>query len=318
MTDDNKKENLKNQESLIYSTSLIYEQNINKLWLFLRDLRNEINIIEYFDNLEYIEGDNSWTKGNICSFNWIGFSSFNYKVIKSKIGRNKKMLKWENKGMSITTYKTLVLYRITNNNKTLVKSIITHSKSDNEIVDLMPTKQYYLNLEYQRLVKKSEYLNKINEDFISFKSCIINKNYLEVWKYIFDFKKLNSIVPIFGENIEYNESELGKGSFLKFYSYTSKKMIYMQISEINTPKKRNFFGVKLKTIGIQINKIAKIIEFKIVKIDNKTQFSILHIFQNDVEKEFLKNFQINKEEIIKKLKKYIEEQIMYKSDNNKI
>ena len=318
MTDDNKKENLKNQESLIYSTSLIYEQNINKLWLFLRDLRNEINIIEYFDNLEYIEGDNSWTKGNICSFNWIGFSSFNYKVIKSKIGRNKKMLKWENKGMSITTYKTLVLYRITNNNKTLVKSIITHSKSDNEIVDLMPTKQYYLNLEYQRLVKKSEYLNKINEDFISFKSCIINKNYLEVWKYIFDFKKLNSIVPIFGENIEYYESELGKGSFFKFSSYISKKMVYMQIFEINTPKKRNFFGVKLKTIGIQINKIAKIIEFKIVKIDNKTQFSILHLFQNDIEKEFLKKFRINKKEIIKKLKKYIEEQIIYESVNNKI
>ena len=54
MTNDNKKENLKNQESFLFSTSLIYEQNINKLWLFLRDLRNEINIIEYFDNLEYI------------------------------------------------------------------------------------------------------------------------------------------------------------------------------------------------------------------------------------------------------------------------
>ena len=92
----------------------------------------------------------------------------------------------------------------------------------------------------------------------------------------------------------------------------------MQIFEINTPKKRNFFGVKLKTIGIQINKIAKIIEFKIVKIDNKTQFSILHLFQNDIEKEFLKKFRINKKEIIKKLKKYIEEQIIYESVNNKI
>ena len=228
------------------------------------------------------------------------------------------MLKWEIKGMSITIYKTFVLYRITNNNKTLVKSTITQTKSNNEIVDLLPTKKYYLNLEYQRLVKKSEFLNKKNKDFISYESCIINKNYLEVWKYIFDFKKLNSIVPIFGENIGYNESELGKGSFLKFFSYTSKKMIYMQISEINTSNKRNFFRIKLKTIGTKINNIAKIIEFKIVKIDNKTQFSILHIFQNDVEKEFLKNFQINKEEIIKKLKKYIEEQIMYKNDNNKI
>ena len=316
MANVNQKKNLKNQESILFSTSLLYKQNINKLWLFLRDLRNEINIIEYLENLEYIEGDNSWTKGNICSFNWIGLSRFNYKCIKSKIGRNKKMLKWEIKGMSITIYKTLILYRITNNNKTLVKSTITQIKSDNEIVDLLPTKKFYLNLEYQRLVKKSEYLNKINEYFISYESCIINKNYLEVWKFIFDFKKLNSIAPIFGDNIEYNDSELSIGSFFKFFSYTSKKIIYMKIFEINTPKKRNFFRVKLETIGIKTNNIAKIIEFKIVKIDNKTQFSILHLFQNDVEKEFLKNFQINKKEIIKKLKKYIEEQTINGSDNN--
>jgi len=137
--------------------------------------------------LEYIEGDNSWTKGNIFSFTWIGLSSFNYKCLKSKIERNKKLLKWEIKGMSITIYKTLVLYRITNNNKTLFKSTITQANTDNEIVDLLPTKKYYLNLEYKRLVKKSDYLNKINEDIISYESCIINKNYFEVWKYIFDF-----------------------------------------------------------------------------------------------------------------------------------
>ena len=318
MTNENKKDNLKLKESILFSTSLIYEQNINKLWLFLRDIRNEINIIEYLENLEYIEGDNSWTKGNICSFTWIGLSNFNYKCLKSKIDRNKKMLKWEIKGMSITIYKTFVLYRITNNNKTLVKSTITQANTDNEIVDLLPTKKYYLNLEYKRLVKKSDYLNKINEDIISYESCIINKNYLEVWKYIFDFKKLNSIVPIFGENIEYNDSELRIGSFLKFFSNSSKNIVYMQIIEINTPKKRNFLRVKLKSIGTKINNMAKVIEFKIVKIDNKAQFSIMHLFQNNVEKEFLKIFQINKKEIIKKLKEYIEEQIINGSDNNKV
>ena len=146
----------------------------------------------------------------------------------------------------------------------------------------------------------------------------INKNYLEVWKYIFDFKKLNSIVPIFGENIEYNDLELRIGSFLKFFSNSSKNIVYMQIIEINTPKKRNFLRVKLKSIGTKINNMAKVIEFKIVKIDNKAQFSIMHLFQNDIEKEFLKKFQINKKEIIKKLKEYIEEQIINGSDNNKV
>ena len=308
MNNDKKEMISKNKESILFSASLIYEQNINKLWLFLRDIRNEINIIEYLDDFEYIEGYNSWTKGNICSFNWIGLSRFNYECIKSKIERNKKMLKWEIKGMSIKIYKTLILYRITSNNKTLVKSIISLPKSENEFVDLFPTKKYYLNLEYERLVKKSEFLNAINEDFISYESCIINRNYLDVWKWIFDLEKLNSITQIFGENIECNESKLRIGSFLKFFSKTAKRTVYIKVVEISNPKKRKTLGIKLKTIGLNINNISKIIEFKIVRVNNKTQLSILHIFHNDIEQEFLKKFQINKKEMIKKYKKYLEEQ----------
>lgn len=144
----------------------------------------------------------------------------------------------------------------------------------------------------------------------------INRNYLDVWKLFFDLEKLNSITPIFGENIEFNESKLKIGSFLKFFSKAAKRTIYIKIVEISNPKKRKTLRIKLKTIGIIINNIPKIIEFKIVRVDNKTQLSILHIFQNDIEQEFLKNFQINIKEMIKKCKKYLEEQTNIENANN--
>ena len=61
-------------DTLLFSTSLIFEQNIDKLWIFLRDLNNETKAIDYLDNLQYVKGKNTWIQGNIFSYNWIGLT----------------------------------------------------------------------------------------------------------------------------------------------------------------------------------------------------------------------------------------------------
>ena len=67
------------------------------------------------------------------------------------------------------------LYRITQNNKTLVKSIITRTEKKNELIDFTETLNYYLNVEFNILSSISKYLNNRNEDLISYESCIINQ-----------------------------------------------------------------------------------------------------------------------------------------------
>ena len=47
-------------------------KNIDKLWLYLRDLSFETTNIDFLDNFKYIKGDNTWTIGNICSIYWVG------------------------------------------------------------------------------------------------------------------------------------------------------------------------------------------------------------------------------------------------------
>ena len=110
---NDKKNNNQKYLKVLFSTSLIFEQNIDKLWLFLRDLNNEVKVIDYLDNLKLIKGDNTWNKGNIFSFNCLGVSPL--KIICKNIdsNKNKKVIKWKVIAqIGIEYYKELYLYKI--------------------------------------------------------------------------------------------------------------------------------------------------------------------------------------------------------------
>ena len=293
---------------VLFSTSLIYNQGIDKLWLFLRDLQNDVKILDKFDNFEFIKGDNTFIPGNKFSINWIGLTLLKFECISIKFDRTKKEIKWKAKGdIGIKFYKTMTLYRITHDSKTLVKVIITKKQKKTDINQTNSDYNYYLNLEYSFLLKKSLYLNGLNEDIISYESCIINKNYSIVWRYISDLKKLNEFAPIIGTNFEYNSPNIKVGVFLKFFIKELNIIVFMKIIEFEEIKKNKSCWIKLETIGSKVDNSPKMIEYKITIIDNKTTYlSIFHQFYNTNSKNYLKKFNINKKEIIKKYKILIE------------
>ena len=319
-----KKLNSKKDESLLYSTSLIFDQNIDKLWLYIRDLNSEAKNIDYMEKFQYIKGDNTWTPGNICSINWIGLTHLELKCISTKVDRTKKIIKWKGKGdIGINFYKILSLYRITQTGKTLVKSTILRTEKKNELIDITQSLNYYLNLEFKILLSISNYLKNLHEDIISYESCIINKNYLNVWKFICDFRKMSNISPFYRTNLEYNTSSIKLGSFIKFYIDKLKVTIFMKFVCIETFKKKKTWLIRLETIGANIENLPKLIEYKITIInDNKTQLSILHKFPYNMNQEILKKFEINKKEFLKKYKEYIEEnkeneeELIFDDNNN--
>jgi hypothetical protein len=303
------KEEQKDDESPLFSTSLVFDQNINKIWFFIRDLKNETKTIDYLDNLQYIKGNNTWMKGNTFSVNWIGLTSLKFKCLFLKEGRNKKIIKWKGEGgIGLKYYRALYLYRITQNNKTMVKVVVTIPDNNNDYIDYKSSKSYFSNLEYNILLEKSKFLNSLKEDVISYESCIIHQNFEIIWKILIDLKK--SSKTIFKcHNLEFNDSEIKEGLFLKFNLDCLKMQIFVKITQITINKNRKRGSIKLEVIGVKYNKILKKIECKIIKInDNKTQFSILHIFPPDINQDFINQFQTYKKEEIKKYKKFFEEE----------
>lgn len=320
---NNNKQMNQNNDTHLFSTSLIFEQNIDKLWLFLRDLSNETKIIDYLDNLQYVKGKNTWSQGNIFSFKWIGLTPLNFKCIKMHIDRNKKELKWKAKAdIGLYYYRQIYLYRITQSDKTLVKLSISKNEKENDLNDYKSFSNYFSDIEFNILLTKSKYLQNLKEDYISYESSIINKNYLYVWNFILDFKKRSQIFSIFFKNIEYNEPKIREGSFIKFYLNDLRGIVFMRVIEIKTYKKKKKCSIKLENIGSDIGDLPKIIEYKLMILDNnKTQLSITDTFHYGIKQDYIEKMRNLKINAIKKYKKYLEEhedneEIIINKDNS--
>ena len=292
----------------LFTTSLIYEQNIDALWYYLKDFNNTIKAMDFFENLQFIKGNNTWDEGNIFSFNWIGLTNLEAKCIAIKSTSNKKIIIWKVKGdIGITFYKTLCFYRITENNKTLVKSIISRTEYKNELIDFNSSRNYYITTEFNILKNTSKLLNNMKKDIISYQSCIINANYLKVWEFIIDLKKLCEIAPIIGSKIEYSGEKLKVGSFLKYYIDVLNKTVFFKVTGVEMPKKMKNWIYKLEVIGVNVNYIPIYVEHKAKFIDeNKTQLSLLHKFPYNTDQKFFEIFNIKKKEIMKNYVKYLE------------
>ena len=308
-TEQNILEKNNKDDTFLFSTSLIFDENIDKLWLYLRDLSRETLNLDFLDNFKYIKGDNTWTVGNICSLYWVGVSHITVKCKSIKVDRTRKKIKWKFKcDIGITYYKTLTLYRITQNGKTLVKVCLTRTKKRNKIIDFSQSLSYYLNLQYNILLQQNKYIQNIKKDIISYESCIINKNYLKVWEIITDIKKICDINSVFVTFLDSKGATNEIGSFIKYYNKNLKKIIFLKVIEYDNSEKKKCWVYGLESIGTDNLNVAKSVEYKIFIInDNKIQLSILHKFSYNSNLDYINKFNINKKESFKKIIQYIEQ-----------
>ena len=299
----------KMDDAFLFSTSLIFDENIDKLWLYLRDLSNEIQIVDFLDEFKYIKGNNTWTVGNICSCYWVGVSHLQLKCKSVNVNRTRKKIRWKIKcDIGINYYKTLILYRITQSGKTLVKLNFTRTKKSNSLIDSSQTLTYYSSLQNNMLMKQSQYLQNIKKDIILYESCIINQNHLKIWNNITDFKKLPQITSMSYKNIEYKGQINEVGSFIKYYDENLKKNIFLKIVGYEMSEQKKVSLCRLESIGSYNNNTAKMIEISIIKINNnKAQLSLLHKFSYNSSPDYIKQFEIKKREFLKQIIKYIEE-----------
>ena len=135
---DKKKHSYNKDDYFLFSTSLIFEENIDKLWLYLKDLSAETKNIEFLDNFKLIKGENTWTIGNIFSLYWVGVSNIEIICVSTSVSRMKKKIKWKFIcDIGISYYKTMILYRISTDDKTLVK-LNFYRCEENRLVDFNP------------------------------------------------------------------------------------------------------------------------------------------------------------------------------------
>ena len=298
----------KNEGSFLFSTSLLFDENIDKLWLFLKDLSLEVKIIDFLDNFKLIKGENSWTPGNMFSMYWVGVSNIEVKCLSTHVTRMNKKIKWKFKcDIGISYIKTMILYRITKDDKTLVKFIFTQCEK-NKYIDPGPQMNYYANLQNEILVSLSENLKNLKKDRKVYQSCIINKNHAKIWDFLLNLKNLEKLCPDFFKNIEYKGAYNEIGSFFKFYQCQLKKIFFFKITKIITPIKKNTYICQFEAVGTDLKNIPIIIEVQVIILsENKTYISVLYNFENKSHVDIVNIFENNLKNIFNKIKQYINE-----------
>ena len=117
---------------------------------------------------------------------------------------------------------------------------------------------------------------------------------------------MSEITPNIGTKIEYKGPRMKIGTFIKYYFEELNITAFMRIVGIEMPKKKKTWIFRLETIGTYINSLPNYIECKVIIINENTQLSFLHKFPYNTSEEFINNFNTNKNETLKKYKKYIE------------
>ena len=298
----------KKDGSFLFSTSLLFDENIDKLWLFLKDLSLEAKIVDFLDNFKLIKGENSWTPGNIFSIYWVGVSNIEVRCLSSNVTRMKKKIKWKFKcDIGISYYKTMILYRITNDDKTLVKFNFTRCEK-NKDVDFSSQMNYYANLQYEILVILSQYLQNLKKDRKIYHSCVIDKNHSKIWDFLLNLKNLEKLCPERITNIEYKGAYNEIGSFFKFYQCQLKRICFFKITKIITPIKKKVYICQFESVGTDLKNIPIIIEIQVIMIsESKTYISVLYNFENKSDVDIVNLYENNLKNIFTKIKQYINE-----------
>ena len=303
-----KKYSYNKEDYFLFSTSLIFDENIDTLWLYLKDLTEETKNIEFLDNFKFIKGENTWTIGNIFSLYWVGVSNIEIVCVSTSVSRMKKKIKWKFIcDIGISYYKTMILYRVSTGDKTLVK-INIYRCEENKLVDFHPQLQYYLNLQYDILLFQSKYLQGLKKNKKVFHSCIINNNYLKVWNFIINFKNLSNLFPEIMKNVEYNGPYNEIGTFVKFYHCDSRKTIFLKITELTSPHKKNTYKCRYETIGTDIINFPLVIEIQIIIITPfKTYVSGFYSFDYKSNDKNVNIYELNLKNLINKISTYIKD-----------
>jgi hypothetical protein len=295
------------KDDYFYTSSIIINEKIERVWEFLVNPFYFKKILpKEFTNFKFKQKASSFLPGDEIFFYWLGVSNIQIKFVsKIETTLSKKFIYDVILDIGIFYRKTCSLYKITNNNTTLLKIILSK----------IPNKEYdddnfisFIKLNPNLYVSTFENLNKLVktsfDNLYQIESFIVNKNHNVSWDITTDFQKLSEINPKVGNNFSCRGNKFKKDSFIKCI-YLDKCTFFI-IKDVEQKKNKNKWVYALETIGSDVDYTKQEIQLWINKInENKSQISIIHIFKQLISKKDLDKFQNEKCEILKSIKDYI-------------
>ena len=291
----------------------IIPENINRVWYFARNAAlTPILDPSFVSQITLTKGINTWTMGNEYQGYWIGVSDFKSKCIMVKNDTNEKIIEWRiDLSINLSFFKTIHLYKVTDNDTTLLSTKMVQVISQDSIsVFREDEKKFYVNLYTNLIVKLAKYMKENESEISNYESCIVNQNPQRVFNFLIN---LNN-APLFGEYIakrfEDNGNMIIPGTFIKGIK-DNNETVYLRIKKVENDIKNSTWKFSIQTFGTN-NKLPKQeIELNVIRLNNNyCQISFLHIFEEIVERQNIYHLAKEKKSYLKRIKEYLETKML--------
>jgi len=297
-----------------YYVEYTYYHSIEEVWELLRDLPKWMSIQNYFTNVEIIKGKNTHDIGSQYKLIYKDIIPLVYETKKFYEDEFTKQISFEcieNKVNDIRYYGEYNLYKNTFQNTTLLTCELEYFKEIGcsliEVAKFDKIQLLKLNDKYITKTKKYE------SDHIE--TCILKRSKSYIWDLMIDFKKFTKLIPNIADEVRIKDDKLVLNSELILKYNKQNLEIPLIVNILKNDENLKTWTIGFKVVNKKEKKSKKLlytpfqeISFELLEIDtsigSKTLFIFKHTLkENEVTINDLKDLEINKLLIIKKIKK---------------
>lgn len=295
------------EASLIFELSYTFTQSIERVWYVMKNyslikiLKQEvvfpIKVINETPERFKLHSTVSGEFYNTIPFNGTIIKSINLPQMKKVTA----LLKFGDEH-HITT--KIALYKITENNKSLITWIIKYKDIESKNMVNLDCFQSSWEI-FMRKIEKI--LNETSLNLFQFEGCIISANMNDIWNFCIDPSKLKKIAPLLPIESDKENIEIKKGETYTMKNYKKNGFYNVKILELEKKKNLNKWKLTFEAFDgipkIPYQKVSIIL----TKVNyNDCQLVINHEFKEPVEQKIIYDLCKEKRYLLNCLKDYLE------------
>lgn len=296
----------KSDWKILDDSTYSFKQNIERVWEAIKSINFKF-ILEHYPII-FKTGSNIYDVGNIFEGKLYNSYEFNAKVIKEKIFSDIKKIEWlffigNGEDFRIK----LKLYKVTEDNSTVINIKIRYIPSNGENVIIKILEKFKINKYFKDIEKK---LKKESVRFYQYESGIILGNMEEIWDILTDNTKLVSIAPNNSCFVPININNVKAGDISKVPMSVRNIDGFL---EIKLDLKENKEGWNKWAFGYSIlgggpfKIIKQTVQVELTKINKyETQLSVFTKIYENIDMKMVKHLSEKKKYVIASFKDYFE------------
>lgn len=298
-----------NQQAFKTSVVQHYKHDFKKIYDFAKDIKNLPELWKgVASDLTIVKGSSSCEINTEFTYIYRGTAKCHLKIVAYEETDTYATASWASQidsDENLPYMYTFYCYRVTLDNTCVLVAEITSKKKMSEEATLTMKRDIKFYMENLDRYVKSQAVK-----IVQYESIVIALDAKIVWSVVSNMKLLSKLVPLVCDSVEYPGDNLVIGSSVTLKWDTENSHMQVKFKVGSLLEENGNYTLSLNFVEAEPKVPPQTIEWKMVNIGNNSCYvTFVHQFEEQLKIELINSISSGKKQILKNLKKILEEKI---------